>query len=62
MDQEGTDREALLENIRNHFGEGCIDFNGLEREELSEQIADPENLSGDFYKLRMKVKITENCR
>ncbi len=39
MDQEGTNPERLMDNIRKHFGEGCIDFNGLGKNELSEQIA-----------------------
>ena len=26
MDQEGTDREALLKELREKFGEGCVDF------------------------------------
>ncbi len=39
MDQQGTNRESLMENIRKHFGEGCVDFNGLEKSELFEQIA-----------------------
>lgn len=39
MDQEGTKRDELMEHIRKHFGEGCIDFKALEYDELSEQIA-----------------------
>lgn len=39
MDQIGTDKIGLLDNIHKHFGEGCIDFSGLSNEELSEQIA-----------------------
>lgn len=39
MDQTGTDKTGLLENIHKHFGLGCIDFSGLSNEELSEQIA-----------------------
>lgn len=39
MDQEGTNREYLMQNVRKHFGEGCIDFNGLRDDEFSEQIA-----------------------
>lgn len=48
MDQEGTNREFLLKNIRKHFGEGCIDFNGIGTDELTEQIAvcDEELLEG----------------
>ena len=39
MDQLGTDKATLLMDIRKHFGEGCIDFDGSNIEELSEQIA-----------------------
>lgn len=39
MDQDGTNRGTLMDNIHKHFGEGCIDFDGLEKAELSEQVA-----------------------
>ncbi len=39
MDQVGTDRNALLKNIRKHFGDGCIDFEKTVKEALEEQIA-----------------------
>ncbi len=39
MDQMGTDKAVLMEQIRKEFGEGCIDFAGLQQEELEEQVA-----------------------
>ncbi|MDO5146887.1 MAG: TetM/TetW/TetO/TetS family tetracycline resistance ribosomal protection protein [Eubacteriales bacterium] len=40
MDQEGTDRDALMEELRRELDDGCIPFDGtLERETLLEEIA-----------------------
>ena len=39
MDQPGTDRKNLMQDIRKHFGEGCIDFIGLNTQDFWEQIA-----------------------
>lgn len=40
MDQQGTDRAALLSGLRQKFGEGCVDFSGdLESSEWMENIA-----------------------
>lgn len=38
MDQEGTDKGILLQDIRKHFGEGCIDF-AEENHDKFEQLA-----------------------
>lgn len=39
MDQSGTDREKLMQDIRSEFGEGCIDFTISDRTLLEEQVA-----------------------
>ena len=40
MDQPGTDREAVLAELQNRFGEGCIDFQqNLSDDDVQEQIA-----------------------
>ncbi len=39
MDQQGTDREALLEELQRKFDSGCIDFTTQGREEFYENIA-----------------------
>ncbi len=39
MDQPGTDREKLIQDIRSEFGEGCIDFTISDRTLLEEQVA-----------------------
>lgn len=43
MDQEGTDRDVILENIRKHMGEGFVDFTSHggndDDSEFNEQIA-----------------------
>lgn len=40
MDQQGTDRAALLSGLRQKFGEGCVDFSGdPESSEWMENIA-----------------------
>ena len=31
MDQEGTDRDEILEELRKRFGEGCIDFREVQK-------------------------------
>lgn len=38
MDQDGTDKGKLLQEIRKHFGEGCIDF-ANENLDKAEQLA-----------------------
>lgn len=39
MDQPGTDREALLSEIRSEFGDGCLDFTAADSEEWYENAA-----------------------
>ncbi|MBQ9063014.1 MAG: TetM/TetW/TetO/TetS family tetracycline resistance ribosomal protection protein [Eubacterium sp.] len=40
MDQPGTGRAAVLEDLQNRFGEGCIDFQqNLQEDDVQEQIA-----------------------
>lgn len=39
MDQPGTDRKKLMQDIQKHFGESCIDFIGFDTQEFWEQIA-----------------------
>lgn len=38
MDQPGTDKEKLIQDIRKEFGEGCIDFTTSDQNLLEEQI------------------------
>ena len=38
MDVDGTDREALMAQLREAFGEGCVDFS-VDRAERDEQLA-----------------------
>ncbi|MGN0153515.1 MAG: NYN domain-containing protein [Lachnospiraceae bacterium] len=39
MDQPGTDRDALMMNIRKYFGEGCVAFDDTDSEQFIEQVA-----------------------
>lgn len=39
MDQNGTDRGKLMEELHSRFGDGCIDFSGEWNEEFYENIA-----------------------
>ena len=39
MDQPGTNKEKLIQDIRSEFGEGCIDFTNSDRTLLEEQVA-----------------------
>ena len=40
MDQPGTGRAAVLEDLQNRFGEGCIDFQqNLQEDDFQEQIS-----------------------
>lgn len=39
MDQEGTDRDRLLMDLRKHLDENCLDFGEEDREEFMESLA-----------------------
>lgn len=39
MDQPGTEQNALLAELQNHFGSGCVDFTDTQTEVFIEQIA-----------------------
>ena len=39
MDQNGTDREALMAELAAELDEGCVDFSGEKKEDFYEQIA-----------------------
>lgn len=39
MDQSGTDKSKLMEEVKQEFGEACIDFGKEEEEEFWEQVA-----------------------
>lgn len=39
MDLVGVDRKNVINDIRKHFGEGCIDFNDSKNQDRLEQIA-----------------------
>lgn len=39
MDQEGTDREALLEELKVRLDDGCMDFGGPQEHEFYENLA-----------------------
>ena len=39
MDQNGTDREAILQQLKKHFGDGCIDFGTEKNEAFYEEVA-----------------------
>lgn len=38
MDQEGTDRETLMQELKSKLDEGCVDF-GLDGEQMAEELA-----------------------
>lgn len=49
MDQNGTDRGKLMEELRTRFGDGCVDFSGEWDEEFYENIAmQEEEVLNDF--------------
>jgi small GTP-binding protein len=48
MDQNGTSREQLLEDLKSHLHENCIDFNG-DPEKLQESLAVCEEKALDLY-------------
>ncbi|MEE1251041.1 MAG: translation factor GTPase family protein [Lachnospiraceae bacterium] len=39
MDQPGTDKAALLKELRDYFGDGCVDFSEEAAEDFKENIA-----------------------
>lgn len=60
MDQPGTDREALLKNLKQRLDEGCVDFLGG-RDELFEQIAVTDEETLEAYLENGEVS-TEDIR
>ncbi len=49
MDQQGTDREKLLINLKKHLFDGCIDFSNQNNKELIENIAVSNEKLLEFY-------------
>ena len=49
MDQNGTDRGKLMEELQNRFGDGCIDFSGEWDEDFYETLAMQEEEVLNFF-------------
>ena len=60
MDIDGTDREALLHQLKGELSEGCIDF-GADSAELSEQLALLDDEVAERY-LESGTVSTEDAR
>lgn len=59
MDQNGTNQDAILQEVRKRFGDGCIDFGQERNEEFYEQIAMcEEELLEKFLEYG---EVTEEC-
>lgn len=46
MDQEGTEKEALLRELRQRLDERCVEFTGVSTESGSGELAETENTGG----------------
>ena len=44
MDQNGTDRDALLTDLKTHLHENCVDFGRTEGDTSTEYLLDPEQM------------------
>lgn len=63
MDQAGTDRQLLLEDIRTHLDENCIDFSSLnEEEEMMETLAMCDEKALEQYLENGLISDEEICR
>lgn len=67
MDQQGTDRHRILEQLKNKLSSGCVDFDRLDYEELAvcneealEQVLD-EGIVDDVYRKYDKPKRSISC-
>ena len=63
MDQPGTDRQLLLEDIRSHLDESCIDFSLMdEGEEILETLAMCDEQALEEYLETGRISDREICR
>lgn len=63
MDQEGTDKEALLKEIRQRLGDGCIDFSkDGDREQWRENLAMTEEALLEAYLDGREVPLSDILR
>ena len=67
MDQQGTDRDAILEELKKRLNENCLDFGhmdgeGTEKEELMESLAVCEEGLLETYLETGEVEHGEICR
>ena len=44
IDQNGTDRDALLTDLKTHLHENCVDFGRTEGDTSTENLHDPEQM------------------
>ena len=53
MDQEGADRDVVLENLKDYLGDGCLPFDGdedyMESEEFQEALAMCDEETLEYY-------------
>lgn len=59
MDQNGTNKEKMLEEIRQRFGDSCIDFSETEGEAFFEQIAMTEEALLELFLEQGTISLSE---
>ena len=61
MDQPGTDREARMEELKDCFGDGCVDFTDDQSEAFFENIAMCEETALDEFLAENRVSEEKIC-
>lgn len=59
MDQNGTDKDRLMEEVQGRFGDGCIDFSMDETDDFFESVAMSDELALEHYLRDGKVSDDE---
>ncbi len=62
MDQNGTDKEALLQELKERLDDGCIDFSDIENENFFENIAMTEEGLLDKFLEEGSIEQKDICR
>lgn len=62
MDQQGTDQEALLSELKEHLDEGCIAFGKEESTETLEELAMTDEKVLDYFMEHESIRKEDICR
>ena len=51
MDQESTDQIQLMEELKKHLGDGCIDFGQADTDKFYDQLAMRRRIDGSLFRI-----------